>query len=177
MSFYLICLPTFGAPYILKKFPNSKKNSDEVMETIQKGVNGYFEMIDRKSFVIHPMFMENDNRWTIANRLLLRPQTQVYVNEDGMNACSPNGATILKQRHPSGCPHVMGEICIKVSEDSMKKANINPDCITLIREECEFDCDYEDDEEDEDYMKIKRECVENGWDFFASAGQIFKSKV
>jgi hypothetical protein len=174
MSFYLISLPTFGAPYILKKFPNSKKNSDEVMETIQKNVKGYFEVIDRKSFIIHPMFMENDNRWTIANRLLLRPQTQVYVNEDGAYSAVPNGATILKQRHPSGCPHVSGEICIKVSEDSMKKANINPDCITLIREVDEYD---DEDDEDEDYLKLKQECDKNGWDFYASAGQIYKTKA
>ena len=171
MSTYLINLTTFGSPFIVKHFA---KKDDDMTEAIQSCVSGYFEKIDRKTFRINPMFMKNDKRWELVNRLLLRSSTQVYVNENGIEECCTNAATMLVKRHPSGCPHLMGDVCIKVSENDMKKANINPDCLTLIREEDEFD--YED-EEDEDYIKIKKECDENGWEFYASAGQIFKCKA
>jgi hypothetical protein len=111
---YIVCLPTYGRPYIAAVVKESTR-----LKSLQKAVGGYIEKVDRKSFIIHPMFLENP-KWKIAERLLQDSNAKVYVNEEGAFKCVPNMATILSYRSPSGCPHYFGDIAIHLTKKGLE---------------------------------------------------------
>ena len=100
---YLFQLPVFGSPVCLGVL---KKDTDERLTQIQKGVEGYFEEYPKKHLRLHPMFCESNPRWELADRLLAIA-TKVYVNENGMNECSVNSGTINTNpyQQAGGCRH------------------------------------------------------------------------
>lgn len=175
MSFYLINLTTYGSPYIIKHF--TKKDTTAEMEAIQKCVGGFFESFDKKDLRIHPVF---NGRWKLIDPLLKRTKTKVFVNEDGMEKCSPNMATIITNPYKrlGGCPHLLGDVCIKVMEDDMKKTKTNPDWLTLVRDLKWFieKHDRVEIDDDEDGEALEKECEEKEYDYEESAGQVFKCK-
>jgi hypothetical protein len=134
---YIVCLPVEGNPYIRHISPPVVAIK-KLVETVQ----GPFQKTGRTSFVIHPMFRQEKHRWDIAQRLLEHENTEVYVNEEGAYACSPNFATILTYR--SSCPHFFGEIALVVSKSVLEKM-IDP-----LEFQEEDDEDEDDDDEDDD---------------------------
>jgi len=159
-----IVLPTFGSPYSV----GVDKKDYKVIQHYVGG--GYFEPVDPKKFVIHPMFCEENKRWAIASELLKIPRTRVYVNEDGRMKCCPNMATIF--RSYDGCPHLFGDIVVQVTEDALKKRGINIKSLTMVTGDEFWEPDTEADIEAK-----KTECAEKGWDMRESSGQIYECAV
>jgi hypothetical protein len=92
---YVVVLPCFGAPYLFGIYGHKgyKGKEGSNLELLQKAVMGRIEPYDRKGFVIHPMFCEENPRWAMAQRLLYCRWTKVYVNENGGEACAVNAGT------------------------------------------------------------------------------------
>jgi hypothetical protein len=112
---YVVCLPVEGRPYI-RHISSPSVSKKKLEETVQ----GDAQKTGRTSFVIHPMFREN-NKWDIAQKILDHPNTEVWVNRNGGEDCAGNTGTILKYRHPSGCPHLFGEVALVVSKAVLEK--------------------------------------------------------
>lgn len=112
---YLVCLPVEGKPYI-RHISSPSVSKKKLGETVQ----GDAQKTGRTSIVIHPMFREN-NKWNIAQKILDHPNTEVWVNRNGGEDCSANMATCLTYRHPSGCPHMFGEVALVVSKAVLEK--------------------------------------------------------
>ena len=103
-------------------------------------------------------------RWAFADRALeltqLKNNGTMYVNECGMNKCTPNVATINPRdfHGTGGCPHAFGIIVIVLTEKQLLKVNEQWREIVKIYEtdderweNCTDDEDeYTDDEEEED---------------------------
>ena len=123
---YVVCLPTYGRPYIYAEIKD-KKDHDK---TIRKCVQGNYERMDPKMFRLLPLFLENP-KWELARQLLANKSVVVYVNEDGKQACVPNMATInLWWSTP-----VFGEIAVCVPAKVMNV--LVPDLSVLAEEEDE----------------------------------------
>ena len=72
MIYHILCLPTFGSPYLVATVESKKYDiSEDHLKALQKAVGGYIEPIPRDSFLIHPMFCEN-KRWLMAKQMLSR---------------------------------------------------------------------------------------------------------
>jgi hypothetical protein len=112
---YVVCLPVEGKPYI-RHISSPSVSKKKLGETVQ----GDAQKTGRTSIVIHPMFREN-NKWNIAQKILDHPNTEVWVNRNGGEECSANMATCLTYRHPSGCPHMFGEVALIVSKAVLEK--------------------------------------------------------
>ena len=163
MASFIITLPTFGKPYIVKQ------TDDIALKDLQSVVGGCIEGINTKAFSIHPMFRK-DKRWDLAASLLTRTSTKVYVNEDGLRNCSPNMATILARAPPTGCPHLCGDIALVVPASALE----NPAVLTL-RKNKDGETLFEFDE-DEEIEAFQAEADANGWDYISSTGQVFEAK-
>jgi hypothetical protein len=138
---YVVCLPVEGKPYI-RHISSPSVSKKKLEETVQ----GDAQKTGRTSIVIHPMFREN-NKWNIAQKILDHPNTEVWVNRNGGEECSANMATCLTYRHPSGCPHMFGEVALIVSKAVLEKI-VDP---LTFQEEPE-----EDDEEAERLAALNR---------------------
>lgn len=123
---HIICLPVEGSPYLV-----ASVEGDNNLKVLQKCVDGRITTFPGSFFRIHPMFYsdksKSDLRWNTARQLLTSSLTKVYVNEDGVNCCSPNIATIITdpQHRPMGCPHLLGNICLVVPDAVMTTLGIN----------------------------------------------------
>ena len=163
---HILCLPTFGSPYLVASV---EKNKTEVyMKTVQKAVDGSFEAYGRKDFVLHPMFCEQNSRWRKAQEMLLYAQTKVWVNDEGATKYVPNMATIIKNPalRVGGCPHLFGDVCLDIPDTYFQKNGIRPEQFALVEK------GYEP-EDDEDEKAKKAECLEKGWDYNESNGMIY----
>jgi len=175
---HIICLPTYGSPYLIATV--SAKETGTLLKATQKAVGGSIEPYDRKLFVLHPMFCDENPRWQMARQMLTHKQTKVYVNEDGAEKCCPNMATIIT--HPSfrvgGCPHLFGDVCLDVSDTLFKVLNWRIECFKLVPTgyEDEDDISWEPEDEDDEKAKIA-ECEAKGWDFNRHNGFIYESKI
>jgi hypothetical protein len=124
---HVIVLPMFGTPY--EESVVRKSDTDKLLDTIQKGVGGFFENMNRKSVAIHPMF--EDERWRLAQRLLGDRWTKVYVNEEGRpkNLAVNVGVVPLdKHNYP-----LVGDIVLVVRHAAME--GISPDTFKKREEE------------------------------------------
>ena len=170
-DWYLILLPCEGSPYI---HACSKKTS---MDLLQKGVGGFFEMLDRSLLRIHPMFCEN-RRWDIARQMLAHKSTKVYVNEDGIEKCRVNMATICHLTN--GCPHLSGNVILEVRAEFFDVTGIKPESMNLLSPV------YPDGKEDPDFIgwefedqkeidEFKAYAKAKGWDFDEDTGLCYAS--
>ena len=173
MSF-LVCLPTFGDPYITKFI----KKSETALAEHQDVVGGSIERFDRKKFMIHPMF--ESPRWRLAQRLLQDSKVTVYVNEDGANECSPNMATVITdpRLRIGGCPHLFGRVCLKVPALALNRVGITAECLKIAD-------GYKDEnnhpnwepDDDAEIEAVRKTCSEKGYDFIESQGSIYCAKA
>lgn len=169
MIYHILCLPTFGSPYLVATVESKKYDiSEDHLKALQKAVGGYIEPIPRDSFLIHPMFCEN-KRWLMAKQMLSSKLVKVYVNENGIQKCVPNMATIKKTdeaRRNGGCPHLFGDICLEVPEKVFQVMGFQPKSFKIV------DIYEADDEEDEEAKR--EECASKGWEYISS-GQIYEA--
>jgi hypothetical protein len=173
---YVVVLPTWGSPYILGIY---KKSGKDNLPLLQKAVNGFIEPFKTSILNIHPMFFQENPRWFMARQFLRSKYTKVYVNEDGVKDCSPNMATIIINPHyrVSGCPHLFGDVCLLVPKKVFDALCANPASMTLHRNpdvDDEPSWEFEDDEEEEKYMK---EFEEKGYDFNEGNGFCYMAKM
>ena len=147
-----------------------KTDLDERLKQFQDCVGGFFEPYPKQHLRLHPMFLHENLRWRLASRLLAIAE-KVYVNENGMNECSVNVATLNTNPYkPAGsCPHLFGNVLLVVSESKMAKAGISHLPLVVVEE-------FEPEDTDDEDAK-KAECVEKGYDYIASSGQIFLRPV
>lgn len=141
---YVVCLPVEGKPYI-RHISSPSVSKKKLEETVQ----GDAQKTGRTSIVIHPMFREN-NKWNIAQKILDHPNTEVWVNRNGGEECSANMATCLTYRHPSGCPHMFGEVALIVSKAVLEK----------IVDPLTFQEEPDEDDEEEEIEEIERQEAE-----------------
>ena len=132
-----ICLPVEGSPYVIGNFDEL---DSEDFRKYQKVVQGSYQHYCNKfdMFLIHPMFCSTEPRppsefgsnpidWNSVNVYLKdwfldkKMRSNIYINENGMNACSPNMATIVPTKIKYGCPNLFGEILIEVTEKEFTK--------------------------------------------------------
>jgi len=167
MIHHILCLPTFGSPYLVASVETKKYDmSDGHLKALQRAVGGYIEQISRDSFHIHPMFCEN-KRWLMAKQMLSSRLVKVYVNENGRQECVPNMATIMiANGRNGGCPHIFGDICVDVPEKVFQVMGFRTKAFKIVNI-CEAD-----DEEDE--KAKKEECASKGWEYISS-GQIYEA--
>jgi len=162
---FLIQLPVVGPPIC---WGLAKKNLDERMKQLQgeNGVEGYFGEFSKKDFIIHPLFVEENSRWALAAKMLKLSGTKVYVNDNGMNECSINAATIITNPYQrcGGCPHLFGNVLLEVKNSEMVKAGLSHLPLVLVEEA---------DAEDEAKQK---ECEEKGYDYLDYCGYVYLRK-
>jgi hypothetical protein len=180
---YVVVLPCMGSPYI--EGNAVKKDSDQHLDLLQKGVNGYIEPTT-KNWVIHPMFLEENRRWKIAEVLRKFKGVRAYDNECGRFKCGVNSATVITDAHyvraNGGCPHLLGDVVLDVPVSVFEAIKVNPDCLKMthpadeaIEDEIDQDCDEED--LDEDDRKKMAEWKEKGYEFVRGAGQLYMAKA
>jgi hypothetical protein len=144
----IIVLPCEGSPYLWKNRiynTKGKMQKEQFASEIQKVVRGGMEKIDPTMMRIHPMF---ENRWRIADALRTRKGVEVYVNENGMNACTANMACLCLERDiPNGMISVaqytsaplkiarpyFGEIALVVRYDELTAVIGNTYALSLVR--------------------------------------------
>jgi len=174
---YVFCLPTWGAPFISAVV----SGKDDNLKVLQKVVGGAIERVANNSFVIHPLFCEEEKRWKILSEIVKSKTVKVYVNEDGYNqGLCANMATIT--RGIGGCPHFLGDVCVVVPQKVLAVLKINPDAFTLIMpvreiEEGEYPVwEFEDDKEEKEQKK-KWASKYPQYDYKECGGYCYKSKV
>jgi hypothetical protein len=174
MDKFVVVLPCSGAPYIFGIYGE--------LPTLQKAVMGNIEPYDRKAFVIHPMFCDENPRWAMAQRLLNSPSTKVYVNEDGVRKCGANVATIILNPYmrAGGCPHLLGDVALVVNKRTLEEVCAHLDVLTLHKNPKTSGEDesgvwefYNDKEEAEAIVGFK----EKGYDYNEHNGFCYKRPV
>lgn len=172
---YIVVLPCMGSPYIWKNKVFSTKTKEgkaELGKELKKVVRGNIEAFaqDPSRFArIHPMFVEERERWGVADKLLKLKDARVYVNEEGRDMCCPNMAVIVMHKDFSNLSVIsadiikalpltvsrvplFGEIAIVVSVPDLQKV-VAPDALKLVNVKefmtTEEDSDSESDEEDD----------------------------
>lgn len=174
---YVIVLPLDGAPYIMDTL-----DGKDDLKVLQKAVMGYIEPYDRKEFVIHPIFVEENPRWALAQTLLNSGKTKVYVNDAGARNCGPNMATIIKNpaMRIGGCPHLLGEIALVVPESVLNGLRIDPLALTLFKNPRTSDGNgngYWEFGTGDEQEAFEKECETGGRDFSEHTGQCFVKKM
>ena len=146
MSVLIFNLTTYGKPYLHKAIP-AKDIKKDLTKTLQSVVGGYIEKFNVSEIkpIIHPMFKQEEIKWRIAEKLMWCKKAKVYGNENGYRDCCPNMATIIlnKDHQVGGCPHLLGEIAVSISETEYKKICDEP--LDYWKDE-----QYEDEDEDEE---------------------------
>ena len=166
---HIICVPTFGSPYLVASVSSNK--TDDYLKATQECVGGSICEFPKKDFVIHPMFCSEDKRWDMARQMLTSGRTKVWVNENGYNEqlCGNTGTIITNpNQRIGGCPHILGDVCVDVPDTVMTALGFRADCFALVEE------NYEPYDEAELEAK-KTECVSKGWDYDEHSGQIYKA--
>lgn len=185
----VLVLPTWGSPYIFGEL-----NGKNDLKVLQGAVQGFVQEFDRPHLMIHPMFAEK-GRWLLARQILTSKSVKVYVNEDGMEKCCPNMATIKTGLAASRlCPQLFGDVALVVPPKVFQALGIDPDVLTLHRPThytLDFDPSDADDEPEwddeqkntcwefdteEDQSKFIKEIEEKGYDYRASYGFCYKKK-
>jgi len=96
---YIVVLPCEGSPYIWENRifnTKTKEGKTELLNECREIVGGDVTTISDPSTVrIHPMFQ---NSWPIAQELLCKKGIKIYVNENGIEDCTPNMACLLGGR-------------------------------------------------------------------------------
>jgi hypothetical protein len=138
---YLVCLPTYGSPYI--RYAGSI-TTRHLNETVQ----GLYEQFNTNGFKIHPMFRENP-KWEIAHKLINIKSTKTFVNENGLNECVPNMGTILNFYMEGSCPHLCGDVALLVTKKALEKV-CDPMTLQLRPEDDPELNDEEGDDDEED---------------------------
>ena len=186
----IVVLPTFGSPYLYKnKIYDTRTQKTELFKDCQDVVGGdveQWEQFPERNFFIHPMFVREEKLWALADQIVKRKDVKIWVNENGMNECSPNmgcivrhkdfsGLTVLSKEIMDALPMTIrsapmfGSIAVVISLCDLHKV-CNPDCLKLV-EEC-----YEPDD-DADIEAKKKECEEKGWYWREGTGQIYRQKA
>lgn len=147
----ILVLPCSGSPFIWKSKLFNTKTKDgkaDLHHELKKVCRGSVEKADPKMMVIHPVF---ENRWRIANILRSKDDVEMYLNEDGMNECCPNMATLRLERDvPSGKSITLaeynkaplrvarvpyfGDVALVMSYKTVKD-EIDPEAMKLVRVE------------------------------------------
>ena len=130
MPKYTIVLPMTGSPYAVK-------TTD--LAALQGICEGYIEKWGRRDeetrLAVHPLFYRENGdldkgrmRWGFADNCLAMAQMKnkgaIYVNENGMNTCDPNMATINRNAvkyFDGSCPHAYGNITIVMNSSQLEK--------------------------------------------------------
>ena len=133
----IICLPTYGAPYIWSDLVTQSA----LLGELQRCVQGDIETFDMKSIRIHPLF--EDNRWRIAQRLIGKRGVKMYVNDTGRLHCVPNMGVIHVRQPFAVNEMVFGEVALVLTPNALSR--LVPDYENLLRKED----DSEDESEDE----------------------------
>ena len=80
---YIIHLQTQGEPYIVKNKTEECEDLQELVGFPQKE-KSYYEKLDNKIWRIHPLFIEANKYWRLAEELRKYKHT-TYVNEEGIS--------------------------------------------------------------------------------------------
>ena len=130
-----VVLPLEGSPFNIKGLWTEK---DKTLSLLRDAVGGHITLIPSSIFRIHHSFIHENPRWRLADRLRTLPNTVVYCNENGVYDCSPNMATILTVTINSGCPHLWGDVVLKVSHNDLKKAGLSVESLTFSPDDGRF---------------------------------------
>jgi len=79
---YIIHLPTQGHPYLVKNKTEKLEDIQELVGFPQKQ-QSYFQKLDSKMWVIHPLFVEENKYWRLAEELRKMLKSTTYINEAG----------------------------------------------------------------------------------------------
>ena len=195
----IIVLPTFGAPFLWKnKIYNTKQKEKKTelfndCRTIVCGDVEEWSQCSDLNFFIHPLFVRDNPRWAVADKLIEKKDTKIWVNENGMNECSANMACPVRHKDYSGIsviskevydrlPTVIrkapmfGNIALVVPLSSLSSYG-GTTAFSLVNT---YDDDWYEPYEpydDEEMEAKKKECKEKGYDFRESTGQIYVAKV
>ena len=113
--YVIVIVPDMGRPYVK---PYKKGDLEAVIEAVGGYIQPIYKRNYSKCFRIHPMFAGEDATWATADEIIQtigkRKTTRFWVNENGMNECSPNMGTIaMGELYQKGqCPHVWGNLAI-----------------------------------------------------------------
>ena len=140
---YIICLPTYGSPYLWRETPIAERN---LLEELQKCVQGYIEGFNMKSVLIHPM-MESI-QWKTAQRLIGKRGVKMYVNEEGRRDCVPNMAVINVRRPYASNEPIFGEVALVMTENAITR--LVPNFLEVFRKVDDSEDDSEDESESEE---------------------------
>jgi hypothetical protein len=180
----VVVLPCFGAPYVFGIYDHKNKAESHTanFQLLKKAVMGCIESYDRKGFVIHPMFCEENPRWALAQRLLNCRWTKVYVNENGGEDCAVNTGTIIANPHRrlGGCPHLFGDVALVVNKRTFEVLCPHIGAMTLHKNpetSGEGENGAWEFEDDEDMQKHIAEFREKGYDFNEHNGFCYKRPI
>jgi hypothetical protein len=127
----LICIPTFGAPYISAEYKRKLKALP--LRDIKGTIYGLFN----ERIVIHPSFREDNTYWDQVGVLLENRNDVefiVYVN-DVSHWCL-NVGTIVNPITRGGCPHLHGDVYIAITIKELEKCCIDP---CMLQTEGDYD--------------------------------------
>jgi hypothetical protein len=181
---YVVVLPCWGSPYIHGIVRKKGMTGDE-LNLLRKAVKGTIGLYDRKEFVIHPDFCSENRRWDLAQQLLTRQYTEVYVNDDFPPKFGVNTGTIITNpaRRPGGCPHLKGNVALVVPKRVFEMLCPNPRTMMLYKNPKTSDegenglengCWEFGDEEETD--KATKYFEEKGYDFEEDIGFCWLAK-
>ena len=202
----IVVLPTYGAPFIYANktyaLKGDKAKRDEMMTDIRTVVGGTdidkWTQSETSQFFIHPLFVREDTRWAYADKLIKKKSVDIYVNDNGMNECSPNMACPVRHKNFYGLSVITKEAIDRlpmVIRDAPMFGNIalvvpavdimsKIPALSLLPELWETTMDdglyspFEPEDEEEAERKQK-EFDERGYDTrkMESTGQIYQTRM
>jgi len=143
MASTIICMPTFGAPYIIGEFKTKKE-----FTTLSKKIKEehYGVSLDKfyPSLMIHPMFCDNVF-WKQADTLLKSGKAKIYADDEGGNKFCPNMGIILAPQFRG--QNAFGELFLVIKDKDLNKVVKKEDLQT--EEQYKKHVEGEDEEDDE----------------------------
>jgi hypothetical protein len=158
----VICIPTYGAPYIHYEF-NTKKEFKAILTKMKEEEQQEMTLFNER-VVIHPMFYDKEEDGTISRKHSQWYQVAVLIKnnigdlyaDDDCDKFSPNMATIVESKYRGGCPHVCGEMYLIVKVKDLKKVKMDKTMFQTF-DEYKHEMGEDDDDEDDDDEKEENE--------------------
>ena len=121
-----IILPVCGKPYVAKDKIIKQDGSKNVLDVEQNLVSGNVQWLNKKTVkdiktTIQPLFVMEEPRWAMADKIIKgKKRYELLVNENGIESCCANMATIRLNRGEGIMMPYFGILAIKIKEDNMK---------------------------------------------------------
>ena len=139
-DYLIFVLPTQGSPYLYATVKDvsigGKVGSVENLikagcyESIKLACNArYVEKIPvvMMKVLIHPLFASQKWKWKWASTMIKHDEVLCFGNEEGVNECTPNPATIIadKEFRSNNCPHLWGNIVLLMTDKTFLESTPN----------------------------------------------------